>query len=151
MARRTTRLGLLIVLAALPALIGCFAEMPGIPNPPDLQPPLKDTEWRLVALGQPGSMHPALANKEVTLAFVGDSEASGSAGCNGYGGSYESGLGGTLTFSDLVHTEMYCVEPGVMDQEQFFLSTLQAAENYEVIEGRLHITGDGKVLEMDRA
>ena len=125
--------------------------MPGAPQTPSVQPPLNGTAWNLQALGSPDNLRPALPNTEVTLTFTSGSEVSGNAGCNSYGGSYESGVDGTLRFADLFHTEMYCVEPGVMDQEQCFLDALSAAETYGMDESSLRIEGGGKLLVLSRA
>ena len=146
MTARLPRMILLAALAAFPVLAGCTPEMPGTPTTPPLQPPLVDTSWLLESLGRPGDLHPALEGTEVTLSFSGDAEAMGSAGCNGYGGSYTSDRDGALSFTDIFHTEMYCMQPGVMDQEQEFLDALAAAERYEVLDGKLRITGGGNLL-----
>jgi len=150
MRGRTTSVGLLTILVTLLAVVGCVPQMPGTPTLPPLRPPLEDTSWSLDTLGQPGNMRPALSNREVTLSFSGDSQATGNAGCNSYGGAYESSLDGTLSFSDLFHTEMYCVEPGLMDQEQDFLDALSVAERYEIVDGALHISGGGTLLVLAR-
>jgi heat shock protein HslJ len=151
MKRRTTRVGLLTILVTLLAVLGCVPQMPGTPTLPPVRPPLEDTSWSLETLGQPGNMRPALVNREVTLSFVSDSQANGSAGCNSYGASYASTIDGSISFTDIFSTEMYCVEPGVMDQEQFFLETLRDAEAYEVVDGKLRISGGGRLLVLAKA
>jgi heat shock protein HslJ len=151
MTARLPRMILLVALAMLPTCVGCAPRMPGAPVTPDLQPPLEDTSWILESMGQPGNLHPVLDGTEVTLALSDDSDATGTAGCNGYGGSYTSDRDGTLSFKDLFHTEMYCMQPGVMDQEQEFLDALAAAENYEIVEGTLRISGDGVMVVMAAA
>jgi heat shock protein HslJ len=148
---RTVHRGLLALLAALLLAAGCAPQMPGAPQPPSVQPPLDGTEWALESLGGPDNLKPALANREVTLSLTSDAEVSGNAGCNSYGGSYECGVDGTLRFTDLLHTEMYCIEPGVMDQEQEFLDALATAEQYEIVDGKLRISGGGKLLVLSRA
>ena len=57
----------------------------------------------------------------------------GSAGCNTYFGSYAA-AGNNLSIPGPVGvTEMYCMEPaGVMEQEQAYLTTLRLAESYEI-------------------
>ena len=145
------RVGLLTILVALLAVLGCVPQMPGTPTLPPVRPPLEDTSWSLEGLGQPGNLRPALLNTEVTLSFVGNSQAAGSAGCNSYGGDYDARLDGTLSFSDLFHTEMYCVEPQLMEQEQDFLDALSVAERYDVVDGVLHISGGGWLLVLAKA
>jgi heat shock protein HslJ len=150
MRRRTMRVALLTILAALPSVAGCIPGMPGVPQP-TIQPPLVDTSWTLESLGPEGNQRSVLAGSEVTLSFTGDSEASGNAGCNSYGGTYESGLNGTLSFTELFHTEMYCMTPGLMDQEQAYLDALVAAERYVYVDGALHISGGGMLLVFSQA
>ncbi len=151
MIRRTVQPGLLLLMAALLATAGCVPHMPGAPQTPPVQPPLADSSWVLEALGQPGSLRPALETTEVTLTFSGQSEATGNAGCNSFGGSYTSDLSGGLQFAELVHTEMYCIEPGVMEQEKAFLDALAAAEQYEFVDGRLQVSGGGMVLVLSQS
>ena len=150
MIRRTARVGLLTTLVALVAVLGCVPQVPGTPSMPPIQPPLTNTTWNLEALGQPGNMRSALVNREVTLSFINDSQATGSAGCNSYGAQYVSAIDGAISFTDIISTEMYCVEPGVMDQEQFFLETLRVADQYEYVTGSLHISGGGRLLVLSR-
>jgi len=144
MTRRAWRVGLLLALLAVPALAGCAAE-------PVQQPALDDTGWVLAEWGKTGALRPALDSRNVTLSFSRDTQASGNAGCNGWGGSCRLSRKGTISFSEIIHTEMYCVEPGVMEQEQFFLDALLAAERYEVVDGKLQITGGGMMLVLSRA
>ena len=151
MRGRTARSGLLALLAALLLAAGCAPQLPGAPQTPPVQPPLEGTAWVLQALGDPDSLKPALVDKKVTLTFTSRAEVSGNAGCNSYGGSYEAGSDGTLEFADLYHTEMYCIEPGVMEQEQLFLDLLNTAERYEVVDGMLHLSGGGRLLVFSRA
>lgn len=143
MTRRAMWVALSLMLLAVPALEGCAAE--------PAQPALNDTEWLLVEWGQPGNLHPALETGTVTLSFSGASQVTGNAGCNAYGGSYTSSTSGTLSFRDLFSTEMYCTEPGVMQQEQGFLDALAAAERYEVSDGLLRISGGGMELVLTSA
>ena len=116
-------------------------EAPG----PAEQPPLKDTSWVLDAYGTPGNLTPAISGREPTIDFA-TGELNGSAGCNSYFGSYTSDTDGSLEISDVGSTAMYCMEEDVRDQEQAFLEALAAANKYEVVAGKLRITGAGKVL-----
>ncbi|MBN1153229.1 MAG: META domain-containing protein [Dehalococcoidia bacterium] len=114
-----------------------------IPNLPLIQPTLSDTSWELEALGEPGDMKPALATKDVTLNFNDDGTLNGNAGCNAYWGNYEATAFGELEISDLSSTLMLCTDPAVRQQEQDFLDALDEAEDYSVVSGKLHISGDG--------
>jgi heat shock protein HslJ len=95
---------------------------------------LEGTQWVLLALnGQP-----PLAGTTPTAEFS-ESEISGSAGCNHYFGSYEA-AGSDLTISEVGMTEMYCMEPaGVMEQEQAFLSVLASVTSYRLAADRLEM------------
>ena len=76
-----------------------------------------------------------------TLEFEGDT-VSGNASCNTYSGSYQI-KGETISFGPLARTEMYCMEPEwVMDQEQTYLEILEAAQRFELTENILTIYSD---------
>jgi heat shock protein HslJ len=82
-----------------------------------------------------------LEGTQATIIFE-EGRVSGIASCNHYGGSYEV-KGDTIWFGDMVITEMYCMEPnGVMDQEAVFMRLLGAAERFEVVDGVLTIFAD---------
>ncbi len=127
-------------------LLGQSEEAPSEEAPsPVEQPLLKNTSWVLDAYGRPGRLRPAIAGREPTMDFS-TSELNGSAGCNSYFGSYTSDTDGSLEISDIGSTAMYCMEEDVRDQEQAFLDALAGADKYEVVGGKLRITGAGKVL-----
>ena len=50
---------------------------------------LTGTEWRLVSFGPAGNEASLVAGTTVTLKFGEDGRASGSTGCNSYGGTYQ--------------------------------------------------------------
>jgi heat shock protein HslJ len=78
---------------------------------------------------------------QATIVFE-EGQVSGIASCNHYGGSYEV-KGDTIWFGDMAVTEMYCMEPdGVMDQEAVFMRLLGVAERFEVVDGVLTIFAD---------
>lgn len=121
----------MLMILALPVLLaGC-----GEPASAGID----GTEWVLASLngGSP------LEGTEITLAFD-DGEASGSAGCNTYFGPYTVDGTGGLTFQGLANTEMACLEPeGIMEQETEYLQILRAATRYSVTDGQLEILADG--------
>jgi len=105
---------------------------------------LRDTSWELVSLGG-GELIPGTT---ITLRFSapGDLETavSGRAGCNTYGGGYKA-TEKSLTFSGVYATEMACMEPaGVMEQERAYLNALAAAASYQVV----HDVDAGNRLEV---
>jgi len=90
-------------------------------------------------------MRPALETADVTIEFDAD-EVSGCAGCNLYSGSYSARKDGTFSVDNVAWTEMACLEPGVMKQEQQFLNTLLQAKSYDVSDDTLTIGGGGGSL-----
>lgn len=105
------------------------------------QEQLSGSEWVLVSINADSN----LVGNPITLAFE-DGEVSGFASCNVYGGSFQV-KGEALTMGALARTEMYCMEPeGVMDQEYRYLEILGAAEKFLLSEGGLTIMGAGNEL-----
>jgi heat shock protein HslJ len=79
-----------------------------------------------------------IAGSTITAKFE-KGEISGNSGCNSYGGKF-SASGSKLSPSELVMTEMACMDPqGVMDQETAFLQALNQAASYSVKDGSLEI------------
>lgn len=94
---------------------------------------LEGTQWLLVSLG---GATPLASTAPPSAEFSAD-EISGSTGCNHYFGAYE--VSGTeITIRDLASTEMACMDPeGMMDQEQAFLAALRETANYSLAGDRL--------------
>jgi heat shock protein HslJ len=108
--------------------------------------PLPGT-WTLIsALGGRGVSN-VLPGTTITAIFAKDGTVSGSAGCNKYVASYNSGVN-TLTIGDLVTTEMTCDSPtGIMNQEQIFLSNLRGTATFTITGDLLSISdANGKTL-----
>ena len=161
MRYRIARVATLFICVTLLATVGCAGGFPGLPDlpglpggeepeEPEIEPSLKGTSWVLEAYGEPGNLTPALAGTDVTLEFLAI-ELNGNAGCNSYFGSYTSKTDGSLEVNDLANTEMACMEPGVMDQETEYLTTLREAENYVVVGATLRIIGGGRLLVLARS
>ena len=98
---------------------------------------LDGTSWVLTDLN--GSA--PVAGRTVTADFA-DGQVGGDAGCNSYGGSYNT-TGNRLSTSDLFSTLMACPEQGVMDQESAYLKLLGDAASYQVNGSQLVITTSG--------
>ncbi len=130
----------LSILVLVVALTACGAPRPSAN--------LDGTEWVLQSVD--GSS--PLAGTEITLAFSGG-QASGSAGCNTYAGPYSVEGEDGLSFSGLANTEMACLEPvGIMDQEEKYLEALRAATGFRLSDGELQIfSAEGAVLVYSRA
>ena len=99
--------------------------------------PLEGMSWRLTTL-RGASLIPGT---EITATFE-DGEVSGKA-CNTYGGKYQVS-GDRLTLSEVFMTEMACLEPqGIMEQELAFFNLLTSAQSFNLTGGRLVILGAG--------
>ena len=108
---------------------------------------LEDIKWVLESYGEQGNLTPVIEGTRITATFESaEGQVRGSAGCNSYFGDYEVDDG--LSISTLGHTEMYCMDPeGVMDQETEYLKLLGTAENYRIQDGKLQIDcGDRLVV-----
>ena len=106
---------------------------------------LDGTSWELYAFRKSSPIE----GTEFTLRFEAG-QVSGSGGCNHYGGSYEV-EGNRLTITGLYSTEMACLEPeGLMEQEAFLLDFLGSAQTYSIDAERLFIVRpDGEMLTFD--
>jgi len=98
-------------------------------------------EWRLVTFGPAGAESGVVAGTTVTLRFGEDGQASGSTGCNSYSGSYQV-RGDNISFSRLVSTRRACLDQNANQQEQRFLSALEAANRFRLLTNRLTILSD---------
>lgn len=105
--------------------------------------PLEGTSWELVS----SAGQAVLPGTQVTLAFA-EGRASGTAGCNGYGGMYQVD-GDQVAFREVASTLMFCADPaGVMEQETAFLGSLNEVARFELAAGRLQLfRADGEALE----
>jgi len=109
---------------------------------------LEDTTWVLESYGEPGNLKAVIADTEIAAEFVSaEKTVKGSAGCNSYFGSYEL-KGGQLSIPGPIGaTEMYCMEPeGVMDQEREYLTLLMVVDSYEIDGDELTINCGDQVL-----
>jgi heat shock protein HslJ len=136
MNRKKTLLATLVTTALMLVSVGCLSL--GAGGGTDLN----GTAWQLETYAgeQP------LAGTEFTARFE-DTQIQGNAGCNQYFGTYRL-ENGQLTITDLAWTEMACLDPeGVMEQEQNLLNLLGNAQTYQVEDGTLQITtADGERL-----
>jgi heat shock protein HslJ len=119
---------ILALLLSIAVLAACGGTPPAAPAS------LAGTNWVVQELrGQS-----LAAGSAITLNFTAD-QISGSAGCNGYGGSYEA-QGDQLTLGEIIRTMMYCENPaGVMDQEDDYLAALDTVGRYRTAGDRLEL------------
>lgn len=125
-AKNTMRIAVvvavLLVLVILPA--GCDIIRGGAE--------FEGTRWRLARWSEP------LADPtefEITAEFT-DSEITGQAPVNQYGGTYTAGPGGDFSVTDVAQTLMAGPEPA-MDAEEAYFSLLGAAFSYQMIDEML--------------
>jgi len=134
---KTTILRVLSFLAGIMIIIpfllfaGCTGQA--------LEPQLEGTRWTLTGYVYNGMPAQVLSGTTVTLDFGYNGHITGSAGCNHYFASYEV-KGKALTIGPAGSTEMYCVTPGVMDQEGTYLTLLGRATTVTIQDDRLTVS-----------
>ena len=103
---------------------------------------LDATSWKLGSFRDAnGDMVEVVPKSVVTLNFQAE-QASGSAGCNNYSGSYQT-TGSKIKFGPLAATEQACLQPlGIMDQETTYLFALASATEYNIKGNSLEIKDD---------
>ncbi len=134
----------LALVLAIVGLAGCVSEEPSVSVS---HGGLEDITWILESYGEPENLQTVLEGTEVTALFdSAEGQVIGSAGANHYFGAYQISKN-KLPIQEIAHTEMYRLDPeGVMEQEEYYLTTLQAAESYEISAGKLQITSGNQVL-----
>jgi heat shock protein HslJ len=82
-------------------------------------------------------------------ASFGKSSVSGSAGCNDYNATYQSGTG-TISFGPIGATRKECPSPaGLMTQEQAYLAALSSAATYTIDGATLELRTKGGEIAID--
>ena len=109
---------------------------------------LEYIKWILQSYEELGELKDILVDTEITAEFVSsEGTVMDSAGCNSYFAGYEVEGSKLSTLGHVGATEMYCMEPnGVMDQEQEYLAILQLATSFEINGRDLRIGYDSQVL-----
>jgi heat shock protein HslJ len=102
--------------------------------------------WTLDRSSMAGLVDEVPSGATITLSFE-DGQASGRAACNSYGGAYDAGDDGSLSFEGFAVTEMGC-EPPLMTLESAYLDALGAVTGFRV-DGKLTLHGDGVDLTFD--
>ena len=103
-----------------------------------------DQEWILELITENGQGKKPVADTEVTLRFSAE-KLTGSAGCNGYFASYQTGDDRQLSITDIASTEMWCLQPeGIMEQETKFLQWLDKANSYRINDDQLTLYGNDR-------
>ncbi|MEN8115077.1 MAG: META domain-containing protein, partial [Actinomycetota bacterium] len=106
---------------------------------------LTSTPWKATGIaGADGSLQAPVEGSTPSLQFEGES-AGGNASCNQYFGTFEL-KGSKLSFGPLASTEMFCGDPGVMEQEQTYLAALESVDGWSVEDDVLTLTSDGNTV-----
>ena len=131
MNRTRLVIGCLLAIALISAAEACRPNAPQRAQEADL----RGTEWVLVSLHG----NSPVEGTRITLGF-GPEGAGGYAGCNRYGGRYETTGRGGLRIAELwQHLELCASPAGVMEQEEAFVETLRDAARFRVTDDRLEI------------
>lgn len=111
--------------------------------PPDTSAGIEDLLWSLDSLGG----IPLVLDSAITMDLT-DGNANGTAGCNTYNAPYE--LSGTsISFGTPATTRMACPEPpGLMDQENQYLTELQNVEAYSIQSDGLQMFGSASPVTL---
>lgn len=123
------------------ALMGClillllFANVPGMRANAGMT--MTKTDWQLQSyVDGTGILVPALSDPAVTVRFGRDGSVSGISGCNRYAATYTT-KDYTLNITNLAASMMYCPEPGVMAQEEAYLSDLTSSTDFRLSDSDL--------------
>jgi heat shock protein HslJ len=103
-----------------------------------------DGAWVLDRGEGPGGPIQVPDGWRVTLNFIGEDEFGGQA-CNHYGGTYDRGANGAVTFSNMSMTEMACEEP-MMTVEAAYHAALGAVTHAARSGDELTLRGEGTEL-----
>ena len=135
MKTKVVIVGVLVSILAL-SLMGCGGAGSRSGDP------LDGTSWTLMAYRK----SKPIPGTTITATFE-DGRIHGSAGCNSYSGSYKVS-GDAIVVSDLAWTEMACLEPeGVMEQETLIMGFLADAQTFRFVDGQLQVfQSDGEAL-----
>ena len=110
--------------------------------------PLSGTNWQVQSYNNGrGAVTTPLQDSEMTAVFASDGTISGSSGCNSFTGSY-SVDGSSLSIGSVTATQQTCSDP-VMEQEQAYLTALQASTKYSQTADRLTLRNDDGATQVD--
>jgi heat shock protein HslJ len=124
-----------IVLMGCLILLLLFANVPGMRANAGMI--MTKTDWQLRSyVDGTGILVPALSDPAVTVRFGKDGSVSGSAGCNRYAATYTT-KDYTINITNLAGSAMYCPEPGVMAQEEAYLTDLTSTTDFRLSDSEL--------------
>ncbi len=137
------------ILPVLPFLVGAMLLIPSLlfagctGQAPQTR--LDGTGWTLTGYMHNGTVISVIPGTMITMDFGAEGKISGSAGCNHYFASSEV-KGSGITIGQAGSTEMYCANPGVMEQESVFLTLLGRSTNVIVNSDNLTMSDDHGVV-----
>lgn len=108
---------------------------------------LMHTDWMIRSYtGSTGTLVPVQNGTSVSARFGTGGQLAGSAGCNRYLAAY-SIIGDSLNITGIASTQVYCLAPGVMEQESHYLNDLQQVSLYRIHGMELYLyDATGKTL-----
>lgn len=110
---------------------------------------ISGTVWMLTGGTLDGTTITPIAGSPATIEFATDGTVGGVAACNSYGGGYAID-GSDLTFPEpLFQTEMACLDDGVMELEQTFLTALARTTSFTATDDALVLIGDAAELRFE--
>ena len=127
------------LLLSIVALLSVACGSPG--GTDDIQ-----GSWQLTAGTVDGEEIPILDSHPITMTLE-DDQVSGTASCNGYGGTFELS-GSEITFSSIIMTEMACSPEETMQAEAMFATAMTRVETV-AMDGEFTLTGEGVELVFD--
>lgn len=96
--------------------------------------------WQMTSGTVDGVEIPVIESHPITITFE-DDQVSGTASCNGYGGSYELS-GSNISFGNLAMTEMACFPEETMEAEALFAEAITRVDTVS-LDGELTLSSDG--------
>jgi heat shock protein HslJ len=99
--------------------------------------------WQMTTGTVDGEEIPLLDSHPITITIEGD-QVSGTAACNGYGGTFELD-GSEIAFGGLAMTEMACIPEQTMEAEAMFVTAISRVD-IVAIDDLMTLSGDGVEL-----
>lgn len=109
---------------------------------PPVPEPLIGTNWTLESFQTTDAVSSIVAGTTITAVFSADGRVGGSAGCNRYFASFNV-TGTTVSIGTVGSTKMYCSNPGVMQQEATYLTSLSRVTAFTINGERLSLADTG--------
>lgn len=99
--------------------------------------------WQMTSGTVDGEDIPLLESHPITITFEGE-QVSGTAACNGYGGTFELN-GSEIAVGGLAMTEMACFPEETMEAEAMFATAISRVETV-AIDDQMTLSGEGVEL-----